>query len=1556
MSIRSYIFLLVFLIPILFYGFGIEKDSLAIAATNRHVSTKDSTVITILDTIGLSSPSLAETLGTKAFRDFESLAVFDTPELRKDTFFSALEEGFQFKSSDSLENKKILQQANEVFELLGVTENFVDIITPGSFGQLPIGITPQTVGNVKYTVGIAKAVFKPQYTELTAFLKVDSSKGVLIFAAQDIKLSHSGGIIGEAKLNLISKFRFNLNKGKAIISLNGSFSQPKTYALIDCSGFKELAIDADIKFSNTIIFPVDKEGKERLGYVESSFKTVITDWSDIVVNISLPEFGMKGLKGTTFKVKTAVLDLSDVHNDPAVPAGYIAKYHSKNPELWRGVYVSSLEVILPKAFKKRNHENRIGFGATQMIIDGQGVTGNFFAKNLIPLKEGSASKWQFSLDYFEVNIEANTIKGGEFNGSLVLPVSELDSLGYAAIIQPDEYVLRVSNAKAIQFDLWKAKVTLTKDSFIEMKIVDDTFRPKASLHGSVDIASALGKGDKKSNTTPSTNATDEKDKTVDLKGIVFENLVLQTESPKFSVTYFGYRGEMKIANFPISLNEIGLRTPAGGDKAELVINFNINLTSESDGGNGGGSTIAILAKRNDADGRDHWKFDGIRLERVHVKMDVKALSLEGAIFIFEDDPTYGKGFAGALKAEFKKGVKLELQAKVLFGRTPEFRYWFADAQVTIPAGIPIFTGFALNSFGGGFYNRMKMAGVSNDPDAAFKHIGASSSGVIYEPYNENGFGMKASVGVITQSSPELFHATFEFGIAFLKSGGLQEIYFKGHGELVAALPGDFFSSVTDQLGQLAGGGNSVLPPKQSDGVMSVDVFISFDFVNDIFHATAEVYINFIILTGVGPGGRAGWLDIYIAPDEWHILIGTPSDPIGIALNLGILKIETRSYFMAGDGLPGSPPPPPIVAEILGLDVSVLDYTRDLNGLKAGKGFAFGANISISTGNLSFLIFYASFDAGVGFDVMLKDYGNAHCKGSSEEIGLNGWYANGQAYAYLQGELGVNFKMFGKDKKIPIIKGGGAVIMQARLPNPAWFRGFLGGHYNLLGGLIKGRFRFMVELGEKCEIVGSNPFEGLQVIGEMSPKSSSAIVDVFTAPQVSFNLQINKVFELPDESGDRKYRIFMDKFDVSSEGKPVVGDIEWNDRNDLAIFYPHEILPPNAEIKGSVQVHFEEFRDGRWQTITDDDTGDVSIEVKEIAFTTGEAPDDIPLHNIAYMYPSIGQQNFYTKEYPTGYVTLKRGQSYLFDSAPNYKKEMSLTSATGATATEGFGYNTAKKQITYAVPKSTSTQTHYAVQLVLIPPEGNVGTTKESYEDQDIGGDDDNTLTVKKNTIAGVVIKGDARELLRFDFRTSTHTTFMQKMKNLDLNENLYEHVTFPYGLTLLKTIAPMEPFDLSELKGNEYTGNQPLIKARAVLTDNYYKKQIYPLIYQHYPLEGKLTVNRKTDKVGVPPVEGVEPMSWYLTYLEEGLTGQTSTYHPYRYNLTHYYHQDFEDLSYQVANSDLDLFRFPKYKPLLTQTFPLMRKGDYRVTLEYQLPGGVKNITHKTKYTNPLYE
>lgn len=89
--------------------------------------------------------------------------------------------------------------------------------------------------------------------------------------------------------------------------------------------------------------------------------------------------------------------------------------------------------------------------------------------------------------------------------------------------------------------------------------------------------------------------------------------------------------------------------------------------------------------------------------------------------------------------------------------------------------------------------------------------------------------------------------------------------------------------------------------------------------------------------------------------------------------------------------------------------------------------------------LQFFIFYASFSAGVGFDVMLRNYGvDARCANnmdSDEPIGINGWYATGQMYAYIQGAIGIAINI-GFQRPMGDFSIGAAAVLQARLPNPS----------------------------------------------------------------------------------------------------------------------------------------------------------------------------------------------------------------------------------------------------------------------------------------------------------------------------------------------------------------------------------------------------------------------------------------------------------------------------------------------------------------------------------------
>ena len=60
-----------------------------------------------------------------------------------------------------------------------------------------------------------------------------------------------------------------------------------------------------------------------------------------------------------------------------------------------------------------------------------------------------------------------------------------------------------------------------------------------------------------------------------------------------------------------------------------------------------------------------------------------------------------------------KKLGVEVTAKAVFGRLPDYRYWYADAFANFgAAGIPVFPGFKINGLGGGAYSHMKLAGKS----------------------------------------------------------------------------------------------------------------------------------------------------------------------------------------------------------------------------------------------------------------------------------------------------------------------------------------------------------------------------------------------------------------------------------------------------------------------------------------------------------------------------------------------------------------------------------------------------------------------------------------------------------------------------------------------------------------------------------------------------------------------------------------------------------------------------------------------------------------------------
>jgi hypothetical protein len=456
-----------------------------------------------------------------------------------------------------------------------------------------------------------------------------------------------------------------------------------------------------------------------------------------------------------------------------------------------------------------------------------------------------------------------------------------------------------------------------------------------------------------------------------------------------------------------------------------------------------------------------------------------------------------------------------------------------------------------------------------------------------------------------------------------------------------------------------------------------------------------------------------------------------------------------------------------------------------------------------------LFLYARFQAGLGTDIMLKNYGEAKCSNrGGDQIGINGWYANGQAYVYLQGELGIKIKLWFIRKKIPIIKAGAAALLQAKGPNPYWARGYLGGYYNLLGGMIKGKFRFKMEFGEECKLENESVLGGMKIITDLTPKKDDTNVDVFAIPQATFAVRVNEPIVIPEDDGDHTYKVVVDKMTiVDDQGKEIKGVIEFTNSKDVANFVSDDILPPSKTLKAIAQVSFMEKKGGIYEVVMVD--GKKAVEVEERTFTTGTAPNLIPLSNIKYAYPVVEQENYYIGESNNGYIKLKRGQDYLFDD-PNWTTKTVF--ATDSKAESNFTYDANENTVKFTVP-NLNKQKDYTFALIAKNKNGVSNSSGNQTEEQTVKTEESEeesgvsvTTEVKK---AQNLSKDGEIDRLSFVFRTSKYNTLSDKLSALNFNP-LWLKVSSDV-VTLQNNMNADEYFDVTELTGSKYTDNHSFI-------------------------------------------------------------------------------------------------------------------------------------------------
>lgn len=1453
-------------------------------------------------------------------------------------------------------------RAQEAVEKVIDINNFVGELRPDGLFQLPLGMK-KVVNSTTVIIAISQVKFQPTYAELTAFARIEipQEPGQLFFGLEGIKLTYDGGIVGDAKLVLLGDVPVRINGGSSALILRGEnnlgwsmSTGSRTYLAFDCSGFKELSISADVEFPRSLMIPVDGAGQRNEDpnvRVKGSFTTVVADWSDMLIELDLPDFEIPYLNDIIFHIHGAALDLSDLRNSPGIiyPRNYEENYMVPGgPNLWRGVYARTVAITLPPQFKDNTDPNRrISFTGMNMLIDNNGLSGYFGAKNILPISQGSASGWKFSIDEIGIALEANNLTGASFKGLIGLPVAEDNLFGYTALMMPDEYLLRVETLNKLDFTLWHAKAELDPNSWVQLHVTGDSFKPEAMLHGRMNMdltsssgGSSLGK----------------------FNGLEFRSLHIMPDFPYLEVEYFGYTGEVKFADFPVSLEDIALTSQNG--KAKLGVTIKLNLMEQQFGA---ATRLEVKSSlQRDEHGNQSWKYDGIGISAITINAVISGtLKIAGALVILEDDPIYGNGLAGQLQATFIP-IKLEVKSRAIFG-SKDFRYWFVDGSVSYGDGIPVVGPLRIHGFGGGAYYRMK------------RNVTALS-GMDYVPDAQTNFGIKAAV-LFNIATRSLVDGEASFEIGFNKNFGINYIGIFGDARFMGKIPGteNVEAFVNEQKQTIAKYEAAYLKdnpllakdlermkinePSQAAGVLMGDmnklgqsgtitahVGMLMDFTERTFHSTFDVYVNVAggLLRGTGANNRAGWSVLHIGPDDWYVYMGTPVDRMGIQFGLGSFSLKTGGYLMAGSKVLDTPPPPQMVADILGVDMKQLDYMRDLNALADGRGFAFGTNFTVSTGDITFLILYANLEAGAGFDMMLRDYGSAHCEGSSDPIGINGWYANGQAYAYLQGEVGVSIRLFGIKKKFSVLSGGSAVLLQAKLPAPTAFKGYMAVHVDVLGGLVSGTFRLRISLGDDCHIVNDSgsPLV-LNVISDLKPADLSKEVDVFAAPQAAFNMRMEQPFYVDDDNGTKVYRIKLEEFTVTDNGQPVPGKLVWNNNNDIVTFYSTEVLPPHKELKAQVRVNFELQQGETWQPVYDQ--GKKATESKVVTFTTGTAPDNIPLSNIEYAYPVVDQRNYYRDESTAGYIQLKRGQSYLFPT--DWKYEIRMGQPGKATGNQAIQYNVPEKRVDFTLSSLDLSSTYY-IGLVAVPLNPTVSQTAATPEQRIKTEDAD--IAIKNNQAADVLQVGLGKSLVDYSFRTSKHALFADKIKGLSIREPFIGKISSDV-IDLQPLMSAYEPFDVPEITGTSYTSDAPLVVATAVPDDNHYRQDVYPMLYRDYPVANTITLYRDTTELGLYPRRAMAVQSYYVIAADTDISGSDlNTRLPYNYDLSRVYHRDFIDLQAKVVNKFLGTSNQRQYEYIIMGTFPMLRYGPYNVHFQYMLPNGSKGSAGVFSYFNPI--
>ncbi|MDR1740035.1 MAG: hypothetical protein LBR45_04690, partial [Bacteroidales bacterium] len=1141
-----------------------------------------------------------------------------------------------------------------------------------------------------------------------------------------------------------------------------------------------------------------------------------------------------------------------------------------------------------------------------------------------------------------IGLQKNKVTDFSLSGCLNIPPFGTSSLlpyttSYDAT--NERYIFRVNVQGNYKFPALHSTLTLNELSSIEVQYKDKGIYPIITAHGKLSVDAPLNEKDST--------------KKFSVPDIAFENLKISREAPYFDVGYVGVDGEIRspnIGGFEIGIDDIrSFKADDGASGIAFVGNVSLGKDPVALNGEVGIQLYGDYVK---------WKFKKIEIDKVRVSYKSKPFSIEGGVWFKDGDAIYGDGFRGDVKFELIE--KFKLDAVAIFGKKDDFRYFMVDVFLEIPPspGLPVAPGVSFYGFGGGLYSKMQQTGKSNDPvasSAANSDFGKSLSEITYLPDKKVAFGLMASTKFSLQGSPQAANAKVGLEMQFNNHGGLNFVQLRG--DLAFMDMPDKWGSMADnivsyvsKLNENTANGvpkkrtkselEKTVPANKNNSALSASILMEYDNINDYFNADLSVYMNVAgVLKGVGTDDRLGWANAYFAKDDWHIYLGTPNNRLGIkVLNLA----ELDGYFMLGNGIPGLPEIPKPILDNLSADKRKKLTERNIQQLGSGKGIAFGAGLHVGF-DASFLIFYAKMKLGLGTEFMLTQLNGVSCEGIDGTPGINGWFAQGQAWAYVEAAMGLQVKMFGKQQRFPIFDVGTYALLEAKGPKPMYFAGAVGGRYSILGGLIKGTCNFEFEIGDECIPVGGSPF-GEDVIAQLTPAGGSSDVNVFTSPQVVFNIPIEVAMDIDEDDGRKgTYRAHLEELRLNYKGGASIAYTkEINDESTVCMLVPDEPFESQKEIEVYAKVSFQERKNNNWVTVKNAD-GSVAIEEKRTSFKSGDRPKEIMPEHVVYSYPLKRQYNYYPKEYAKGYILVSENYAYLFSSEKpeGFDQKIRISTAEGHKVEKNFTYTTnssvagVKLEINFSLESfNFDNNKIYHLSIVNVPAVANASMMSNiKQRTTQMAGAGAGEVEITHREAEGSVETLSEKLIYNYAFKTSRYNTFADKMRSFSSNGWRDPVYAFIHDVGI--NLAEPELFDAYEM-GTDGTGTK-LVKLTAQTGNtDWYNQTLYNGMYQ-----SQTYLQVPNDKIVILQSQAPNKKLSDDEINVNVISGYGSIIGAMRYQLPNFcakdLHQVKNDISRRIAEG---ISVSAEEREILKQDFPpVVFRGNYPVTASYILPG-----------------